>query len=94
MIFVSFPLASYSKFLVLSMKWSIGFLIGFRDAKPFMFNVFRSIGFLIGFLDAKPFLFNALTVHGTSNLYENFPPFLSCLRLFQYSIPHFNICWG
>ena len=31
---------------------------------------------------ANPFLFNALTVYDPSHQYENFPPFLSCLRLF------------
>ena len=55
-------------------------IYGFNRAE--LHFIFKTIPFELS-SDAKPFLFNALTVHGPSHLYENFPPFISCLRLFS-----------
>ena len=45
-----------------------------------LYFCFKTIPFELS-NDVNPFLFNALTVYGPSHLSENFPPFLSSLRL-------------
>ena len=53
-------------------------IYGFNQAE--LYFCLKTISFELS-NDAKPFLFDALTVYGTSHLYENFVPFLSCLHL-------------
>ena len=55
-------------------------IYGFNRAE--LYFCFKTILFELS-NHAKPFLFSALIVYGPSHLCENFPPFLSCLRLFS-----------
>ena len=82
---VGFSLGTISN---LSLQFLLGALASSFACSIHSFNrtelyfCFKTIPFQVS-NDFKHFLFNASTVYGPSHLYENFQPFLSCLRLFS-----------